>query len=296
MTPTKKGATLRTVLVFPNTAERDRARALLQAAGWEVGVFQVPPGLEGVGIAALHFPPEEEPEILHLLGRQNILVGGTGEFDPAQVVEAGPGTCPQEENEPSTGRATDTAPLEWIDLTMILPCIADYRKIRVRAQMSHDVSEVFPYLNGLLPRATYNPAGPTFTFTVGERLITLYPRRVEMAKAEDVLDALRTLAWLREWINETWARRADLTPSYEKRLRPHPLQVFPYLPAAHRNCRRCGEQTCLAFAVKVVNEMEGQVIGNCQPLWEEQEYEEQRDLVSHLLGAAGYIVPARERS
>jgi len=36
---------------------------------------------------------------------------------------------------------------------------------------------------------------------------------------------------------------------------------LPYLPVAQHNCRECGERTCLAFAVKVVNEMEGQKIG-----------------------------------
>jgi len=277
-------ATLRTVLVFPNAAERDRARALLRAEGQEAEVFRVPAGLEGVGMAALHFPPEEEAAILYLLGRQNVIIGGTGEFDPAQIKERGADNVPM-------GARGEEVLLACIHLTMLLPCIADYRKIRVRAQMSHDVSAVLPYLNGLLPRATYNAAGPTFTFTEGERLITLYPRRVEMAKAEDVLDALRTLAWLREWINETWANRASLTPSYEKRVRPHALQIYPYLPAAYRNCRQCGEQTCLAFAVKVVNEMEGQSIGNCRPLRGIWEYEAQRDVVYDLLRAAGYETP-----
>jgi ArsR family metal-binding transcriptional regulator len=283
-------AVCRTVLVFPNEGERDQARAVLQVAGQEVRVFQVPAGLVGVGIAAIHFPSEEEAAILHLLGRQNVIVGGTCEFDPAQVVGAASVCLPE-----GAGTEGDAALLERINLTMVLPCIADYRKIRIRAQMSHDVSAVLPYLNGLLPRATYNAAGQTFTFTAGERLITLYPRRVEMAKAEDVLDALRTLAWLREWINETWANRASLTPSYEKRMRPHALQVYPYLPAAQHNCRQCGEQTCLAFAVKVVNEMEGQVIGNCWPLREVWEYETQREIVYDLLRAAGYETPGGSR-
>lgn len=277
-------AVRRTVLVFPHPAERDRARNLLLATNLEAEVFEIPAGLAGVEIAALHFPTEEEAPILHLLGRQNIIIGGTGEFDPDQVEAVQGKEAPAEEG-------GEELFLKRINLTMILPCIADDQKIRVRAQMSHNVSAVLSYLNGLLPRATYHAAGPTFTFTAGERLITLYPWRVEMAKADDVWDALRTLAWLWEWINETWRRRADLTPNYEKRLHLHPLQIYPYLPAAYRNCQQCGERTCLAFAVKVVNEMEGQRIGNCRPLWEMPDYEEQRDIVGRLLRAAGYDTP-----
>ncbi|MBI3947721.1 MAG: hypothetical protein HY321_17510 [Armatimonadetes bacterium] len=274
---------LQVVLAFPNAGERDRARDILLRAGHAAVIFAAPEALAGVSIAALRFPAPEEGAILHLLGRERVIVGGTG--------RAGSGR-PGETSRDATPLPTDLPLLAHVQLTTILPCIADYRKIRVRATLSDDIRAVMPYLNALLASGTYNASGETFTFTNGVVMTTLYARRVEMAKADDVLDALQRLARLREWVNQTWAERASIAPSTERRVRPHALQIYPYLPAAHHNCRKCGQWTCLALAVKVIHEMEGRTIGDCLPLCQDPACEEQREVVYGLLRAAGYRVPA----
>jgi len=170
--------------------------------------------------------------------------------------------------------------LREVKVTTFLPCLADAKKLRAVAELSDDIREVIPYLNALLPRAIYNPLTNTLTFRKDERLITLYPHVVTMAKVRDEEDAQATAHWLRDLINDTWQRRREITPSHKRRAALQPLEVYQLLP--RNNCRRCGEQTCLAFAIRLVQgEME---LEQCPSLMEE-EYEEQGARLKELLGA-----------
>ena len=83
----------------------------------------------------------------------------------------------------------------------------------------------------------------------GYRMVSLYPRRITVAKADDIVDAWRALEAIRVRANEVWSRRTDIEPCYEMRQKPPALEIFKRLPGT--NCRACGEPTCLAFAVKV---------------------------------------------
>jgi ArsR family metal-binding transcriptional regulator len=71
-----------------------------------------------------------------------------------------------------------------------------------------------------------------------------------MAKIEDEDDALAILAWLRDFINDAYARREEITPCYEHRRMVGFLDVYHLLPAT--DCKACGEATCTAFAVGLV--------------------------------------------
>ena len=41
-----------------------------------------------------------------------------------------------------------------------------------------------------------------------------------------------------------------ITPNYEIRKLPSPIEIYTYLPKL--NCKKCGCETCLAFATKFV--------------------------------------------
>lgn len=140
--------------------------------------------------------------------------------------------------------------LREVRITTFLPCLADPEKLRVVAELSDDIRDVLPYLNAILSRGAYNPLTHTLTFQKDGRLLTLYPHVVTMAKILDEEDARTTAQWLRDLINDTWRRREEITPCYERRATLQPLEVYQLLPRT--NCRRCGEQTCLAFAVRLV--------------------------------------------
>jgi len=176
--------------------------------------------------------------------------------------------------------------LEAISISHILPCLADPAKIRFHAEPSADLAVVLPYLNAVMQGAIYNHAARALTFTKGERIISIFPGRITGSKADDVEDARALLEWLREVINDTWERRHEITPSYERRQRLTALAVYKLLPGA--NCRRCGLPTCLAFAVELTAERAS--VMKCDPLFEPASGEK-RELLLSLLRDAGYQVP-----
>lgn len=180
--------------------------------------------------------------------------------------------------------------LREVRITSFLPCLAGPEKLRVLAEFSDDVREALPYLHALLGRAVFNPLTGTLTLQRDGRLITLYPHVVAMAKVWDEDDAQATARWLRDLINDTWQRRREIAPCHERRAALQPLQVYQLLPRT--NCRRCGEHTCLAFAIRLT---QGEVgLEECPPLME-GEYEGQRARLEELLGTTVTGV-AREKA
>ena len=172
-------------------------------------------------------------------------------------------------------------------ITHVLPCLADASKMRFHAESPVDLSEVLPYLNAVIRGAIYNQAAPALTYTREYRIISVHPRRVTGAKADDLEDARAILESLRRLANDTWARRAEITPSYERRERLTPLAIYKLLPRT--NCRRCGLPTCLAFATELAGERRS--IVQCAPLFD-AEAVGQRRVLCEMLSDAGYEVPS----
>jgi ArsR family metal-binding transcriptional regulator len=129
------------------------------------------------------------------------------------------------------------------------PCVADYKKIRLIAHIEGDLGPVLPYLNAVLPQASYAPTANTLTYMDSYRMIALYPGRITIAKADEIVDAWLTLERIRLLASQTWNDRDRIVPSFETRKRPPALEIFKRLPRT--NCRQCGEPTCLAFALRV---------------------------------------------
>ncbi|UCC69197.1 MAG: Fe-S cluster protein [Armatimonadota bacterium] len=174
-----------------------------------------------------------------------------------------------------------------IEITHILPCLADPAKIRFHAETSADLAGVLPYLNTIIHGAIYNHAVPALTFNREHRIICLHPHRIAGAKVDDLDDARAILDDLSALINDTWARRDEITPCYERRERLTPVDIFKLLPRT--NCRQCGLPTCLAFAVDIASEKRS--IIQCAPLFDAP-LKDKRDLLLTLLTDAGYQVPS----
>jgi ArsR family metal-binding transcriptional regulator len=141
-------------------------------------------------------------------------------------------------------------------ITHVLDCLADPSKNRVIAEFSDRISAVFPYLNAIMPTVQYNPGAETITLRREYRILTFYPHVAVMAKVDGAEDAAAQLRWFQELCNETWRRRSEITPCYERRAVVGPLDLYFLLPRL--NCRACGEPTCMAFAV-------GLLLGKHQP-------------------------------
>ncbi|NLE77466.1 MAG: Fe-S cluster protein [Chloroflexi bacterium] len=152
--------------------------------------------------------------------------------------------------------------LQGFFITQVLDCLADPSKNRVIAELSDDISAVFPYLNAAMRGVIYNPGARTLTLRRGERILTFYPRVAVMAKVDGESDAAEQLRWFQELCNATWQRREEITPSYERRKLLGPLDVYLLLPRL--NCRACGELTCMAFAFRLL--WDERSLDECPPL------------------------------
>jgi ArsR family metal-binding transcriptional regulator len=145
------------------------------------------------------------------------------------------------------------------------PCVADETKIRIIAHLEGDLGPVLPYLNAIMPQASYTPAAETLTFMDGHRMIALYRQRITIAKADEIVDAWVTLEGIRRHAAQTWADRGRIEPCFETRRRPPAIEIFKRLPRT--NCGRCGEMTCLAFALRLWS---GETsLRRCRPVFEE---------------------------
>lgn len=177
--------------------------------------------------------------------------------------------------------------VEQITIEHILPCLADPAKIRFKAALDRDASEIYPYLNTIIEGAIYNHEGRTLTIKKEGRLISLHPRQIAAGKVLDEKDAREIIEWLQGLINHCWENREKITPNFERRRKLVALDIYKLLPGT--NCRACGELTCLAFAVKLGEEQTEAM--KCAPLFA-GEHQEKRRLLLRLLKDAGYSVPA----
>ena len=236
---------------FPKHSEFDKAKACLDGLGLSYGLISPDPGFAKVGAPALVLD-EKVHKALHARHPNDFTCSGWVDYRAASV--AVPAEAPADDEEDVFGQ---------VGIMVLAPCVADPTKIRLIAHLGGNLVEAFPYMNSEMREASYNRNGPTFTFMMGYRMISLYSRRIAVAKADEIVDAWRTLESIRCRVNETWARRAEITPSYEMRKRPPALEIFKRLPRT--SCRACGEQTCLAFAVKLWSG--GGRLSQCKPVF-----------------------------
>lgn len=174
-----------------------------------------------------------------------------------------------------------------MEIKQVLPCLADASKIRVKASLGEDISEILPYLNSVIRSAIYNPNIPSLTFKKNGVMITLYPRETDLAKVSDEEQAREILSWIEGMVEWCYRNRAEIEPCFERRQRLNPLDVYKLLPGT--NCGKCGEATCLAFSVKLC--LEERNVMQCPELFTGR-YAGKRDALLKLLSSAGYMVPS----
>ena len=227
------------IAAFPTRGEFEKARTAFERLHAPFAVVSPDPGYTRVGAPALTADEDARREVAAHQG-DGFVPAGWVEYRPATI--APPAGEPPAFAEDLFGEAT---------VVVLAPCVADLTKIRLIAHTSSDMAKVFPYMNAEMREASYNAKGPTFTFMDQYRMISMYPRRIAVAKADEIVDGWRVLEMIRRRVNETWARRAAIAPSDEMRQKPPALEIFKRLPGT--NCRACGEATCLAFAVRLWN-------------------------------------------
>jgi ArsR family metal-binding transcriptional regulator len=223
----------RTAIVFPASGEFQKARLLLDSLGLPYAIVSPEPGYALVGAPAL---------ITDLRGLAAVH-DASSEIACSGWVNYRPGRSPVPEEPP---RRFDPDVFGQAAVMFIGPCMADETKVRLTVHIGGDLTEAIPYLNAAMPQACFNPGSPSLTFMEEQRLITLYPRKIMIGKAEELVDGWRAIESLRTLVNSVWARRASISPSYTARSKPPVLELYRLLPRI--DCKACGEATCMAFA------------------------------------------------
>jgi ArsR family metal-binding transcriptional regulator len=169
--------------------------------------------------------------------------------------------------------------LDSIALTRTLPCLAEPGKIIVIGKPNRLLDEVLPYLATLPGIIAYNPDAPTLTFRRPAGFMTLYTDRVYLTQVRDTDEGLGLLAALKDAINATWDHRQQLVAVTLARRAPRPLDVWTLLPQT--NCRQCGEATCMAFAVGLLQHKRSLI--ECPPLHADEALTDRRATLEAML-------------
>lgn len=177
--------------------------------------------------------------------------------------------------------------LSEIRITSVLPCIAKPGTIRFIAELDRDISEVMPYLNAVLDGAIYNHNGHNITLKKDDRLIGIHGRQFSAGKVIDLKDAGDIITWFRDLVNDTYDKKDSIKPNYERRMRMTVLDILKLMPLT--NCKKCGEMTCTAFAVKIAAEDKN--IYSCADLFSGK-FNDKKNLIIDLLKSCGYSVPS----
>lgn len=172
--------------------------------------------------------------------------------------------------------------LRKYDLKIVLSdCNPSSPKVNAIADLSENISEVLPYLNTVLKALQYHHEDKFLTVKRKGRVITFWPRQIAVTKLEDEKEAREVIEELKEIVNETYANKDRIKPTYTSRPIPRPLDIFKLLPG--KNCKECGEPTCMAFALKLVND---EVDWKQCPLLLEKEFEANRLKLTEIFSEA----------
>ncbi len=169
--------------------------------------------------------------------------------------------------------------LDSISLIHTIPCLAEPGRIIVHGRPNRLLDEVIPYLATLPGVIAYNPFTCILTFRRQPGFMTLHVDKVYITQVKDGAEGLELLQALKDAINTVWDNRAALSPVTNLRSAPHHLDIWSLLPRT--NCKKCGEFSCLAFAVGLVK---GQrALDECPPLLADAMFEERRTTLKGML-------------
>jgi ArsR family metal-binding transcriptional regulator len=134
-------------------------------------------------------------------------------------------------------------------------CSSKFQSLHCIARLDQDIGEVLPYLNSSLGADSCTKEPPSVTFKVHGKLITVHHDQITINALKDEDEADKILAWLKQEINQALENREMIEPSLDSLSKPLILEVLKFLPWS--NCRKCGQSTCMVFAVLVADGAKG---------------------------------------
>jgi ArsR family metal-binding transcriptional regulator len=149
------------------------------------------------------------------------------------------------------------------------------------ARLSVDISAALPYLNAELRNGTYYPDKPAFSWRKDDHSIGFWPDKVAADHLESREQAQEVIESLVRLVNDVWERRGTITPDHGTRENLQPLELYKLVPKT--NCRKCGENSCFNFSIKLAAGLVG--LAQCEPLTDDPSLEGNRRELEALLKA-----------
>jgi ArsR family metal-binding transcriptional regulator len=141
-------------------------------------------------------------------------------------------------------------------------CRPEAESVHCIAHLDQDIGEVIPYLNAVLGGFQFIKDPVSVSFKLHGKLIAIHARKICVNALRDEAEGDKIVEWLKQEINDTWERRAEIKPSFESAPKPKVIEILRLLPKT--NCRECGQPTCMVFATQVAEGGKGPE--DCPPL------------------------------
>ena len=170
--------------------------------------------------------------------------------------------------------------LQEINIIETSPCIADEKLFKAITVASVSLTELLPYLNAVVDKPDYRPNSNSLMFKKGIVGFTLKDSNINITRFTNMTELYEILDWIKDLINNIHDKQGAIKPSYNVRKIMPAIKIYVFLPG--KNCKKCGENTCLAFAAKL-SKFEAEIDG-C-PLLNQNEFAElKQKLVNELSG------------
>ena len=144
-------------------------------------------------------------------------------------------------------------------------CNPGFESVHCIAHLDQNIDPVLPYLNAVLGGFEYLKNPPAVIFRSQGKLITVQGNKIAINALLDEAEADKILKWLKREINDAWANRECIVPSYEGAPKPKVIEILKLLPRT--NCRDCGMPTCMVFAARMAEGVKG--VEDCPGLGQE---------------------------
>lgn len=158
-------------------------------------------------------------------------------------------------------------------------CDASKEVLHSIATFETDISPVFPYLNAELGGWDYDRDNQVLLLKVSAgKWVTLQPHELAIRGARDLEESHALLKWIKDQINDIYARREHIAPRYASQAGLKVMEILKLLPMT--NCKLCGYAACMAYAAAL---REGEIsLTDCLPLWEAKFQEKRQKLQAYL--------------
>lgn len=177
-----------------------------------------------------------------------------------------------------------------VSIKKILPCLATKGRIRLSMQLDSSLDgDVIPTLVSKFPPGKVNflKHKKILTLSDYDRIITVYPSgKITMNNTRDKEEAVEIIREYMVKINQSYVESQSGVHAgedlFQKLSKIGPIAIYNCLPKT--NCEKCGEATCLAFAIKLLSG--DSKIDQCSPLSESKNkgcVESLRDLLGEQL-------------